>query len=312
MLNIAQKLRFIQKLSELTQEKLAQKLEVSFATLNSWINGKSIPHPKTQTRIDSLYLELSGEKIIPENTLKARKDLILNKSKKNKNVTKRILANPKLFDEFILSLTYHSNKIEGSTLTESETADILFRNIALPNKDLIEQLEAKNHQTALRYLFKESLTLKKISENFIFKLHSILMNGIREDAGTYRNHGVRILGTNVPTANYLKVPILIKDLVKKINSTQKDFIEQATIVHSRFEKIHPFSDGNGRTGRLLMVAMLLKKNSAPAVIQQEKRRLYYTYLQKSQQKEDFSLLEDLVCDSVLEGFRILEKNGSAF
>ena len=56
-----------------------------------------------------------------------------------------------------------------------------------------------------------------------------------------------------------------------------------------------------------MVAMLLKKNSVPAVIRQEKRKTYYTYLQRSQQKEDFNLLEDLVCDSVLEGFRIHEK-----
>ncbi|MBU1090149.1 Fic family protein [Patescibacteria group bacterium] len=307
MLNISQKLRFIQKLSELTQEKLAQRLGVSFATLNSWINGKSTPHPKAQVRIDLLYLELSDQREIPENVLAAKKELILNKGRKFKNITKRILGDSKLFDEFILALTYNSNKIEGSTLTESETADILFRNIALPNKDLIEQLEAKNHQTALLYLFKTIISLKKINENFIFKLHSILMNGIREDAGIYRNHGVRILGANVPTANYLKVPILMKDLVKEINSTQKDFIEQATIIHSKFEKIHPFSDGNGRTGRLLMVAMLLKKNSAPAVIQQEKRRLYYTYLQKSQQKEDFSSLENLVCDAILEGFRILGK-----
>jgi Fic family protein/DNA-binding XRE family transcriptional regulator len=307
MLNISQKLRFIQKLSGLTQEKLAQKLGVSFATFNSWINAKSTPHPKTQNLIDELYLELSGEKIIPQNILAAKKDLIWSKSKKFKNIVKVILANQKLLDEFTLALTYNSNKIEGSTLTEAETADVLFRNIALPNKDLIEQLEAKNHQTALHYLFREIQNLKKISEDFICKLHSILMNGIREDAGIYRNHGVRILGANVSTANYLKVPSLMKDLIKEINAKQKDFIQQTTIIHSKFEKIHPFSDGNGRVGRLLMVTMLLKQNLAPAVIQQEKRKTYYTYLQKSQQKEDFSLLEDLVYDAVLEGFRILEE-----
>jgi len=306
MLSISQKLRFIQKLSGLTQEKLAQKIGVSFATLNSWINTRSTPHPKTQIRIDEIYLELSGEKIIPQNILNAKKTLIWNKSKKSKNVIKIILGNQKLLDEFTLKLTYNSNKIEGSTLTEAETADVLFRNIALSNKNLIEQLEAKNHQTALRYLFREMITSKKISESFIFKLHSILMNGIREDAGNYRNHGVRILGANVPTANYLKIPILMKDLVKEINSKQKDFIQQITIAHSKFEKIHPFSDGNGRIGRLLMIVMLLQKNLAPAVIRQEKRSIYYRYLQKSQQKEDFSSLENLICEAVLEGFEILK------
>jgi Fic family protein/DNA-binding XRE family transcriptional regulator len=306
MLNISQKLRFIQKFSELTQEKLARKLGVSFATLNSWINGKSNPHPKNQTSIDTLYLEFSGKQKIPKNILIAKKELILQKSKKFKNIAKIILKDSKLLDEFILALTYHSNKIEGSTLTEAETADILFRNIALPNKNFIEQLEAKNHQTALRYLFREIISLKKIDKNFILKLHDILMNGIREDAGIYRNHGVRILGANVPTANYIKVPVLIENLMQTINSQQKDFIQQTTIIHSQFEKIHPFSDGNGRIGRLLMTSMLLKQNFTPAVIQQEQRKNYYTYLQKSQQKEDFSLLEDLVCDSILEGFRILE------
>jgi Fic family protein len=306
MLSVSQKLRFIQKLSALTQEKLAQKLGVSFATLNSWINAKSTPHSKTQTRIDALYLELSGEKIIPQNVLEAKKDLIWQKSKKSKNIAQKILRDKKLLDEFILALTYHSNKIEGSTLTEAETADVLFRNIALPNKDLIEQLEAKNHQTALLYLFREIQTLKKIGENFIEKLHSILMNGIREDAGGYRSHAVRILGANVPTANYLKIPTLMKTLVEELNTNSKDWIRQTTIIHSKFEKIHPFSDGNGRVGRLLMAAMLLRKNLTPAVIQQGKRNAYYTSLQKSQQSEDFSLLEDLVCDAVLAGFQILE------
>lgn len=308
MLSIAQKLRFIQKFSDLTQEQLARKLGVSFATLNSWINEKSQPRPSAQARINDLYLEFSGKKTIPKNVLAAKKDLIFSKSKKHKNIAKNILTNQELLDAFTLSLTYNSNKIEGSTLTEAETADVLFRNIALPNKDLIEQLEAKNHQTALRYLFKEAVTLKKISEDFILKLHSMLMNGIREDAGMYRRHGVRILGANVATANYLKVPALMTDVVKKINTKQKDVLRQATVIHSTFEKIHPFSDGNGRVGRLLMVAMLLQKNFAPAVIKQEKRKSYYAYLQKSQQKEEFDLLEDFICEAVLEGFRMIEES----
>lgn len=307
MLTIARKLRFIQEFSELTQEKLARELDVSFATLNSWINGRSNPHPKAQSRIDALYLELSGTKVIPENVLAAKKVLIWNKSKKLKTIARKILSDQKLLDEFTLVLTYNSNKIEGSTLTEAETADILFRNLALPNKDLIEHLEVKNHQTALRYVFREVLALKKIDEEFILKVHSMLMNGIREDAGNYRRHNVRIVGANVPTANYLRVPDLMKNLIKEINLRPKDFIQHVAIIHSGFEKIHPFGDGNGRVGRLLMVTMLLKENLAPAVIRQEKRKFYYSYLQASQQKEDFSLLEDLVCEAILDGFGILER-----
>ena len=68
---------------------------------------------------------------------------------------------------------------------------------------------------------------KPISEELILKLHSILMNSIRSDAGVYRSHGVRILGTNMPTANYLKVPVLMKRLVKDIQDQQKRFHCQA-------------------------------------------------------------------------------------
>ena len=78
-------------------------------------------------------------------------------------------------------------------------------------------------------------------------------------------------------------------------------------VHSRFEKIHPFSDGNGRVGRMIMHAMALRANLAPVVVLQEKRRLYTVYLNKAQLKGDSSLFEDFTCDSILEGYRILER-----
>lgn len=304
-MTVAQKLQLIKKISGLTQEKLAQKMGVSFATLNSWIKGKSIPHQKNQDLVNELYLEYTGQKVIPENILQAKKELIKDRSKKYRNVIKRIVGRPDIFKQFILSLTYNSNSIEGSTLTEPETAAILFRNASLPNKDLIEHLEVKNHQSALRFLFRQVKPKFKITEAFILKLHSILMNGIRDDAGEYRKHGVRIVGANVPTANYLKAPELMKKLVKDINREKKDVINSVTIIHSRFEQIHPFSDGNGRIGRLLIHAMLLRENLPPAVIKQEKRSLYYTYLNKSQLKKDYSLLEDFICDAILEVFKVI-------
>ncbi|HUD44220.1 MAG TPA: Fic family protein, partial [Patescibacteria group bacterium] len=240
--------------------------------------------------------------------LVAKKQVLERKSKENKNVISTILNNPDIRDTFLLKLTYNSNKIEGSTLTEPDTASILFDNISLPNKSLTEQLEAKNHQTALNYLFEYISKDGKLDEKLILKLHSILMNGIRPDAGFYRNHAVRILGVNLPVANYLKIPILISDIIKEMNKKTKDIIALTTVVHSRFEQIHPFSDGNGRIGRILMTAMLLKSDLSPAIIKQENKRLYYTYLYKAQTKEDYSQLENFLCDAVMDGFKILERN----
>ena len=306
-MTISEKLKLIKSLSLLTQERLARKFNVSFATLNSWINDKSIPHQKAQILIDELYKEYTGQKIIPDDILQAKKQLIILKRKKYKNILKTILDRPDTRDEFTLLLTYHTNSIEGSTLNENETGAILFRNKVVPNKTLVEQMEVKNHQAALQYLFNYLSSAKnKINEDLITKLHGILMNGIRDDAGFYRKHGVRIVGSNVPTSNYLKVPILMAELEKSISAIKNDHIRQVAEIHSNFEKIHPFGDGNGRIGRLIICAMLIRENMPPAIIKQEKKQLYYTFLNKAQTQGDSSLLEDFLCDAILEGFNIVE------
>ncbi len=307
-MDIVQKLQLIKQLSGLTQEKLAQRLGVSFPTVNSWINGKSTPRQSKQKIIDTLYFELTGEREASKTSLLAKKNIIRRKGKKVKDVLKLIANRKDIYDQFILSLTYHTNRIEGSTLTEPETAAILFDNVSLPNKNIIELMEVKNHQAALTTLFEVCTFNKKVDEQLILDLHANLMNGIAQDAGSYRKHGVRIVGSNGPTANYVKVPLLIKELVKDINVKHKDIISQVSEIHSRFEQIHPFSDGNGRIGRLLIHAMLLKQNFPPAVIRQEKKRFYIKYLNKSQLKGEFADLEEFLCDAVLEGYDILQKS----
>jgi len=306
-MKIAEKLKIILNLGFFTQEKLAQRLGVSFVTLNSWIKERSTPHKKKQVKIDQFYLLLSGNKKIPSSLLQAKKELIEQKSLKHKNVLEKILKYPDLQDQFILSLTYHTNSIEGSTLTENETARVIFAGKSLPDKTLVEQLEAKNHQTALRYLFRFMQSNQKIEEDLFLKLHSILMNSIRDDAGLYRRHGVRIVGANVPTSNFLKIPALMNKLVLDINKQKKDAISHIAEIHSRFEKIHPFADGNGRVGRLIIHAMALRKNLPPSLIKQEDKNIYYAALNKAQSSSDQSILEDFIIDSFLNSFCLMDE-----
>ena len=306
-MTIKEKLKIIQNVSDLTQTEIANKIGVSFVAFNNWWNEKSIPRKKQEIIIDELYRELTGQNIIPEDVLVTKKYLITKQSKKNKNVLAVIFKNSDIYDQFLLSITYNSNKIEGSTLSEDETADIIFNNKSIANKNIIEQLEVKNHQASLVYLFRYLSKSKKIDEQLILKIHSILMNGIRDDAGLYRRHGVRIVGSNVPTANYLKISILMKDIFKDINKSEKDIIGQVSNIHARFEKIHPFSDGNGRIGRLVLIAMLIKKNIAPAIIQQDKKHVYYTSLRRAQLKNDYTQLEDFICDSIDYGQDIMDR-----
>jgi Fic family protein/DNA-binding XRE family transcriptional regulator len=307
-MTIIEKLKLIQKYTNLSQTVLSQKLGVSFVSINKWLNNKATPRPKIQAKIDELYLEVTGQKIIPDSVLESKKQNIHSISKEYSNIIKEILNNKDIYDEFVLKLTYHSNSIEGSTLSERDTAAIIFDNVALPNKTLIEQLEAKNHQTAVEHLFGHLSKGGEINELLILKLHSVLLNGIYSDAGLYRRHAVRIGGSNVPTANYLKINELMSELFIDIDREKSaDIIKQVSSVHSKFEQIHPFPDGNGRIGRLLMTAMLLKQNIAPAVIHQENKQLYYTYLNKSQLKGDSSQLEDFICDAIADGFKILKR-----
>ena len=153
--------------------------------------------------------------------------------------------------------------------------------------------------------FEHILQKRKIDENFILKLHAILMNGVRPDAGAYRNHPVRIVGVNLATANHMSIGARMSEIIALVGEKTKDVIANSADVHARFEHIHPFSDGNGRVGRLLLNAMLLRKNLAPAIIHQGEKRLYYTYLYKAQTENEQSRLEDFFCDSVLGGFDIL-------
>lgn len=309
MKDVKNKLKTIQNLLGLSQEKLAARLGVSFATMNSWINGKSSPRKKALEKIEDLFLEVTGQKKIPPEELRQKKDKILKKSQTLPNVLKVILENPDIYDQFILSLTYHSNRIEGSTFTEPETEAVLKQNVTIPNRTLIEHLEVKNHQTALNHLLQYLNSNSHIDEDLILTLHRILMNSIQPDAGNYRRHGVRIVGSQVPTANYLKVPLLIPDLIDRINSDTDDPIALISQIHSQFEQIHPFSDGNGRIGRLIIHAMNLVRNIPPAIIRQEKKRFYYAYLNRAQltQNQDTIQLEDFLCDCIFEGLDILDR-----
>lgn len=303
MMNYLQQLKLLQEYLDLTQQQLADMFGVSFPSINSWLNGKSVPRKLKQELIYREYIKIIGK--TPAISISyARINLIEDARKKN-NILSVINRHNDIRDSLVLALTYHTDKIEGSTLTMRETQAILFENQTV-NKSLIEQLEAKNHQTAWNFLLKQMTEESfMIDEKFVLKLHSILMNGILEDAGAYRNHPVRIVGSRTVTANYIKVPLLIEELVLNINRETDDFLKHCAEVHSRFEQIHPFGDGNGRIGRLLLQSMLLKNNYPPAIIEQDKKIRYYEVLEKSQIKENSMPLTELIVEGMLVGLKII-------
>ncbi len=342
-MDYSEKIKAIMAITGKKQETLAKELGVTFAAFNRWVNNKSKPRPMAQTKINNMLVNQTGMRGVyglphqnkvglPKAHLILREEALHLQNKKYPDVINTILKNPDIRDQIILSLTYHSNKIEGSTLSEAETASIIFHNIALKNKTITEQVEAKNHQAALIYMFNyvqdmtvnKTASIKTIDENFILKIHAILMNGIRQDAGQYRNHGVRIVGSFVPTANHMKLRDIMSVFAKKINSliqkkitktlktdkqeyTAGQYIRGCAKLHAEFEQIHPFSDGNGRVGRIILNAMLLARNLPPAVILQTKKAKYYSSLNNAQLKGQFDQIEEYIADAVIAGYRMVNR-----
>jgi len=308
-LSISQKLKSIQSASKLSQTEIANQLGVSFVTVNSWLNKRSQPHQKKQLLIDNFFeFYVTGKKTILPDLLLQKKSNIYKNQKRFNNILKIIQSRPDIKKQFILSSTYNTNHLEGSTMTEEDTASVIFDNISLPNKTITEQLEAKNHQTALEYIFNNLSKDKelKITASLIFKLHAIMMNGILDNAGQYRNHAVRIVGSNVPTSNWQTIPQNMKKFIAILNRPCKDTISQIAKTHSQFEQIHPFSDGNGRIGRLIMTIQALKYDLPPIIIATNRKKIYYKYLRQAQLQEKYLFLEDFTCDTILDSYKIID------
>ncbi len=192
-----------------------------------------------------------------------------------------IMENKEYLKDFITRSTYHSNAIEGSTLTYAETYAILFNdnNFKINNKEPREIYEAINHKKAMLILFdrlkKDELNL---DEHFIKQINETINPDIKDTKG-YRNVRVMIRGSEHIPPNPEQINNLMMYFVYNYNHDENtDIFYKIANYHLEFERIHPFEDGNGRTGRLLINFELLKNNIPPIVIPKEGRTEYFEFL----------------------------------
>lgn len=183
----------------------------------------------------------------------------------------------RLRDEFLIEFTYNTNAIEGNTLTLQETALIIKEGITIAQKPLKDHLEVIGHKEA--YYYVEELVKQKIplSEKVIKDIHSIVLLDKPHDKGVYRRVPVRVVGTfHEPPQPYL-VPIQMEQLLTEYQEMKltRHPLEQVAWFHLKFEGIHPFIDGNGRTGRLLLNLELMKEGYPPINVKFADRRRYY-------------------------------------
>lgn len=193
-----------------------------------------------------------------------------------------LLNSKEYIEDLITRSTYHSNAIEGSTLTYAETYAILYNDnsFKIQGKEPREIYEAINHKQALEELFKCLSNNEPFDDRIVKKINKIINQNIKETEG-YRKVSVFIRGSEHIPPEPEKVPNLMNYFIYNYNHDEQDIFSKIARYHLEFEKIHPFEDGNGRTGRLLINYELIKNNVAPIVIQKENRVKYFELLKNS-------------------------------
>lgn len=210
--------------------------------------------------------------------------------------------------KFTEIFTYNTNAIEGSTVTLSEAKEILEEN-KWPKETSKEEIsETYGVAEAVDFIRKTKI---HISTELIKKLHKIVFKNSKTFAGKFRPKGIEVvirdgLGKIVHVgAPANRITGLLKELVEWYNKSKKKYspIILATVIHNQFETIHPFQDGNGRIGRLLLNNILLKHNLPPVNIGLNNRREYYDALRGYQQTGNIRPMVELI----LKEYKILKK-----
>lgn len=231
--------------------------------------------------------------------IKAKINLIsLIEKKKAELDTKRPLTEgevQRLYDDFMVEYTYNSNAIEGNTLTLRET-EMVLRGLTVDKKPLKDHLEVVGHKDAFYFVVDLVKEKAEITESVIKQIHSLVLADKPMDKGVYRKIPVRIMGAHhEPVQPYLIEPKMY-ELLQDYKKDNRNIAEKLAEFHIRFEGIHPFIDGNGRTGRLLINLELMKAGYPPIDIKFTDRKRYYEAFDAYYVKKDLSAMTKLFAE----------------
>ena len=266
--------------------KTAEKWNISERSVRNYCNDGRVPGAI-----------LDGKTwLIPENAVKPerKKSQVI----KNRYLPEALKAEKEagikggIYHKLQIELTYNSNHIEGSRLTHDQTRMIFetntigIDNTAVPVDDIVE---TANHFRCIDHII--DVYNKALTEQMIKNLHLMLKNGTGDSrknwfaVGDYKRLPNEVGGKT--TANPEDVQSEMKKLLSDYNSSKNKTLEDIIEFHYRFESIHPFQDGNGRVGRLIMLKECLKHNIVPFVIDEEHKLFYYRGLAEWKNEKGF-------------------------
>ena len=189
---------------------------------------------------------------------------------------------------FVANFVFESNALEGNSLTLKNFSDVIFENKIVGSVDLRDVYDAKNSYAVFSQLFNSK---KEITEGFILTIHKKIMKNIDDRTG-YKKIPNIIMGRNLKLTEPEDVSGEMKKLLHWYHQQKEKIypLELAFRFHHKFEKIHPFSDGNGRVGRMLLNYILIKQGYYPIIIRKTQRAKYIKALQSADREVNIPLL----------------------
>ena len=214
----------------------------------------------------------------------------------------------KLQNNLRTEFIYNSNAIEGNTLTLRETDIILQFGITVKGKSLKEHNEVKGQEYALDFLNEVLKKEEPLSIRLIREFHALILNDDKDNRGRFKQENNTILGAKFQTTPFYQVEEKLQELIDNFNESDKNLIEKVAKFHNDFEMVHPFNDGNGRTGRLLMNLELMKNGYPITIIKNEDRGDYYQALEIASIDKNYIPLTEFIKRSIENTFWIYYKH----
>lgn len=277
----------------MTVKQAAQRWNISERRIRTLCAENKIPGVYQQGR--TWQIPIDAEKPA-DGRYKSKESILLQIDKKKEMLDgKRPLTQgevERLNEEFIVEYTYNSNAIEGNTLTLRET-DLVLRGLTIDRKPLKDHMEAVGHKEAFEFVSELVKKNEPISEKIIKQIHYLVLADKKDDRGVYRRVPVHIMGAkHEPTQPYL-IEENMKLLLESFFNSTEHIVKKLARFHIEFEGIHPFIDGNGRTGRLLVNLELMKAGYPPIDIKFTDRIAYYNAFDEYYVNNDLSAMENL-------------------
>ena len=180
----------------------------------------------------------------------------------------------RLREHFMVEYTYNSNAIEGNTLTLHETKLVILEGLTINKKPVKDHLEAVGHRDAFEYIVEISKYGEELSEKTVKEIHALVLMSDVKNKGRYRELPVTISGALDTPPQPSQITAKMGELLQSYKNDTRHPIVKIANFHIKFEQIHPFIDGNGRTGRLIMNLELIKAGYAPINVKYADRGLY--------------------------------------